>query len=1287
VNRAESSNGLEVRNSTFPYRHCQLRLTAILNNKNYRAFPKVMSKRPTKKEEGKRRKIFFRLKIGQMSNPRAISIILLFFTVVLVHDVVSLRAKGSRRVLGQKGDLTTKKKGKKDKTLTLKGLKSVLLTEADDEFSSSSSNTTLDQELFQAANEYQFNEALQAENKTLAYMNSTGQDVPIPTFPFIICNEAQNISGYQRYQQISVFGPLRTEALLNSIELSCWFVLTTATNASSVVQQNQNLSLTAVGPYAKLRRGTISAIQVDGAREFLVQLCPGVSQRSGPPPPTNEPVGPANGKGPKHKDKNIDAIWEDILSSLKRKTEEKGPRKLVNQRSHVTENFYWTHLLERSQHHSNMGRNLLQNIPRATLWARALQEGIDSSHQCADMFDVLHISPLEDGNSFRLQVGGLSDAGSGSIRYQQDYNSSSLSCVLSLIAGVSSHPLVCSVVNAPFVKLFDKQAEWIVQSDGQYDERPWFDAGIRGENQVVAIADTGIDSNHCYFSDGLPFNKTGVVDFTRRKVIQYKGVDNLDSVGGHGTHTAGIIAGAKAIGYGKAEGIARNAKLVFFDISDDSNIVDPLCCKLPRDWTKLLNNSYTNGTARVQSFSWGASYNQYHIYDQWMDSFVYSHPDFVIVTAAGNNGTQYGVGSPAVAKNVITVGSTFSIGRSIPKNNNTNMHYLSTFSSRGPTADGRIKPDIVAPGEWVLSAMARPDLKSSGEEICDPDVLPKVGKSNGGLIYDRGTSMATPVVSGTVALIRQYFEEGWHSNGTKNEEVGFSPSAALVKAILINGAQQLLGIGNVDGNVKDYDFNQGFGRISLHNEVPFRNNNIALLVDNDKMIKNGEVHSNTIQTAISNKCNISTFTVSLVWTDPPAAPGKFYSYKKHSFFLLPTTIHLLCYHFSCEACSSCVLNDLDLSIVRINDGKTFYPNGLNTKDSLNNAERVRVTVRDNETFTITIQGSNLSTESQNYALVASGCFQLLPNGISNDQNAASAVKRVSGSPFTSVPIADVKPSSNAVTPLPVALDSGIPLTRKPVSTKRPLEIPRTNERPYPVKSRPSPVDGASKRSSSNSLSKPVAPLLAVSTSSPLHIKKTPLPSELQVKKPTSTHRPLIPTVASLASHPVVDKVTPSPVASTAQEPSTSSTAALFSTYSPISYKTHPDSSASVTGPKIPSLHFEVNHETLFSISKGDYSVSFTSSIEHSARSTDYIKNSVSSTTHFYSELSAFLGDSYSSTIEMYNAQTNNFLCKGIAKDIARGYSCNELPSGVPIKIVITDPTTNIIHASKIIKSD
>lgn len=377
------------------------------------------------------------------------------------------------------------------------------------------------------------------------------------------------------------------------------------------------------------------------------------------------------------------------------------------------------------------------------------------------------------------------------------------------------------------------------------------------------------------------------------------------------------------------------------------------------------------------------------------------------------------------------------------------------------------------------------------------------------------------------------------------------------------------------------------------------------------------------------------------------------------------------------ACSSCVLNDLDLSVVRVNDGTTLYPNGLNTKDSLNNAERVRVTVSDNEVFIITVHGNNLSTESQTYALVASGCFQLLSNGISSGQNTASAAKKVSVSPSTSkpivvtAPIATIKPSSNIVTTFPVVLDSTIPLTRKPVSTERPLELPRTSKRPYPDNSTPSSADGASKRSSSTFLSNPIAPFPAESPSSTVYIKKTQFPSEL--------------TVDSLVSYPVADKVIPSPVVRTAKGPSISSTTALFSTFSPISYRTQHNSDASMTRPTTPS--FEVNQETLFSLSNGDYSVSFTSSIEQSVISTDNIQTSVSSTTHFHAELSAFLADSHSSKIEMYDALTNKFLCKGIATDIARGNSCIALPSGVPIKIVIIDPTTGVVHASKIVITD
>lgn len=782
--------------------------------------------------------------------------------------------KGRRRAQGapgpgDKGALSTDSKDKrKGKTVTLKGLKSILLTETNEEFSASS-NSTVNQDMFQAAGDNQLELALLAENRTIDYMKATGKTVPLPTYPFIICHEAQNISGYQRMADISILGASHAEALLNADQHSCWFVQSVASNASALVAENANLSIAAVGPYCKLRQGIIDAIENEGATEFLVQLCPGALKP--------EPGAPPGRPGPNGD--SLDMVWQDILSSLQTfvdtnmtadTSNNTGARKLQNQRSLVTENFFWTHLLERTSHFQNSGgRKLISEHPRAAMWARALQEGIDSSHHCSDMFRELHMSPLEDGNSFRLQIGGSFDLGSGSNRRLESFTQPSTHCVLSLIAGVSQNPAVCSVVNAPAVSLHNHQAAWIVQS-GQPDYRSWFEAGIRGKNQVVAIADTGVDSNHCYFTDGEPFDKSGIVDFSRRKVIHYKGVDNMDSIGGHGTHAAGTIAGALSSGYGMSEGIARDAKLSVFDISDDSNMTDPVCCKLPKDWTRILNISYTNATARVQSFSWGARYNQYHTYDQWMDTFVYNNPDMVIVVAAGNTGASYAVGSPAVAKNVIAVGSTFSAGSDI-KSGGSDQHYLSTFSSRGPTADGRIKPDVVAPGQSILSARARPDLSST----CDPASAPELGKSSGGLMYRMGTSMSTPVVSGTVALIRQYFQEGWFVSGSKNEAVGFNPSAALVKAILINGAQSLLGIGTTSGNITDIDYNQGFGRINLHNVVPFGNNSISLIAGKDKVITNGEIHSLSIQIQLTSMCSLSEVTVSLVWTDPPAATGMF----------------------------------------------------------------------------------------------------------------------------------------------------------------------------------------------------------------------------------------------------------------------------------------------------------------------------------------------------------------------------------------------------------------------------
>jgi hypothetical protein len=126
------------------------------------------------------------------------------------------------------------------------------------------------------------------------------------------------------------------------------------------------------------------------------------------------------------------------------------------------------------------------------------------------------------------------------------------------------------------------------------------------------------------------------------------------------------------------------------------------------------------------------------------------------------------VGSPGTAKNVLTVGSS--------KNVQDGTDRLSWFSSKGPTPDGRFKPDVVAVGE-IHSA------NSSGV----------IGDLNCGTVWKPGTSMATPIVAGTAALLRQYIVEGRLMDGITPTWVPapFQPTAALLKALLMHGARQV----------------------------------------------------------------------------------------------------------------------------------------------------------------------------------------------------------------------------------------------------------------------------------------------------------------------------------------------------------------------------------------------------------------------------------------------------------------------------------------------------------------
>ncbi|GGE82236.1 S8 family serine peptidase [Massilia psychrophila] len=395
---------------------------------------------------------------------------------------------------------------------------------------------------------------------------------------------------------------------------------------------------------------------------------------------------------------------------------------------------------------------------------------------------------------------------------------------------------------------------------------PAVDSPWKGRGQLVGVADTGIDADH----PDLRGRVTTVLRVAPLSARDPKG---------HGTHVASIIAGNGAASQGVLTGLAPEANLFVQSLADAA-----LKLQVGVGLKPLLRESYDRGV-RIQNYSWGSPVKgRYTLDADDIDAFVYQHPDMLVIVAGGNSGTEgiddpdarialESLASPGSAKNCLTVGASCSSRPDGPYAGLTwnaydgsnpprrppmselpitgNSDVVAALSSRGPSDDGRIKPDLVAPGIGIAAA------RSADSEARHP-----YPGFDGHYQYMSGTSMAAPMVSAAAAIARQYYIE----------KRGHTPSAALLKATLINGASWIEGELWEDPDIGEPNFHQGFGRLSLERAIPLSDGEYGLAfadVANDapQAIYNDGERQRWVKILQMKKAG--PLSITLVWVDPP----------------------------------------------------------------------------------------------------------------------------------------------------------------------------------------------------------------------------------------------------------------------------------------------------------------------------------------------------------------------------------------------------------------------------------
>lgn len=482
---------------------------------------------------------------------------------------------------------------------------------------------------------------------------------------------------------------------------------------------------------------------------------------------------------------------------------------------------------------------------------------------------------------------------------------------------------------------------------------------LDGQGQIVAVADTGLDrgaastSRHPDFGDRVRDIQSWPINESWAMYVTEPGHDDggADVNSGHGTHVAGLALGDGQASAGKYAGLAPGASLVFQAMEQYTTIKPAYQQYLatgyylsgrPVDIRNLFSEARESG-ARIHVNAWGNPARGAYTDDCYeADDFLFKHPDAVILFAAGNDGAdrdgnrridEKSLYAPASGKNVIAIGATegprsgvgirsgwgifnsrqdrrFRHSADQSDNVSGEPEHIAMISSAGPTIDGRIKPDVCAPGTNLPAARSLAS-QSKGWGLASPYPY---------YMYNGGTSMATGAAGGYFALLRQ----SW------SRYLGSAPSGPALKALAILGAQPVY---RRDSERPEPATIAGFGRLNLHTSQAHAG--IRLYDEQSSGLFTGEQRNYRFRL---NQAR--SFRAVLCWYDPPG---------------------------------EVLINDLDMYLENEQGEILFWGNHEQNRDNgpdrKNTVEVINAPLLEAGTYTLSVVAANVPRASQTYAVV------------------------------------------------------------------------------------------------------------------------------------------------------------------------------------------------------------------------------------------------------------------------------------------------------------------------------